>query len=64
MGFLFQLLILEKTQYKTHNNKLLAIVNACKTWHHYSKGYKHNVLILTNYNNLRHFIVIQCLYYR
>ena len=40
-----------KTQYKTHNNKLLAMVEVFKTWWHYIKSCKHKVLILTDYNN-------------
>ena len=43
-------------QYKTHDAKLLAIVKAFKTWRHYLKGCKHEVLILTNHNNLRRFM--------
>ena len=45
-----------ETQYKTHNGKLLAIVEAFKTWHHYLEGCKYKVLILTDHNNLRDFI--------
>ena len=45
-----------KTQYKTHNAELLAIVKAFKTWRYYLKGCKHKVFVLTNYNNLRRFM--------
>ena len=45
-----------KTQYKTHDGELLAIVKAFKTWRHYLKGCKHKVLMLTNHNNLRRFM--------
>ena len=45
-----------KTRYKTHNGKLLAIVEAFKTWRHYLEGCKHKVLMLTNHNNLRRFM--------
>ena len=45
-----------KTRYKTYNGKLLAIVEAFKTWRHYLKGCKHEVLVLTDHNNLRRFI--------
>ena len=45
-----------KTQYKTHNGKLLAIVKAFKTWRHYLEGCKHEVLVLTDHNNLRRFM--------
>ena len=43
-------------QYKTHESELLAIVEAFKTWKHYLKDCKHEVLVLTNYNNLQYFM--------
>ena len=42
--------------YKTHNSKLLAIVEAFKTWRHYLEGCKYKVLILTDHNNLHQFM--------
>ena len=45
-----------ETQYKTHNVKLLAIVEALKTWRHCLEGCKYEVLVLTNHNNLRRFM--------
>ena len=45
-----------ETRYKTHNAELLAIVEAFKTWRHYLEGCKHEVLVLTDHNNLRRFI--------
>ena len=48
-----------KTWYKTHDGELLAIVEIFKTWPHYLEGYKHKVLVLTNYNNLCHFMDIK-----
>ena len=44
-----------KTRYKTHNVELLAIIEVFKTWREYLEGYKYEVLILTNHNNLRWF---------
>ena len=41
-----------KTWYETYDGKLLTIVEAFKTWKHNLKGYKHKVLVLTDYNNL------------
>ncbi len=49
-------MILDETRYKTHDQELLDIVEAFKTWRHYLKGYKYEVLVLTNHNNLRQFM--------
>ena len=54
--FFFQKMILVETRYKTHDQELLALVEAFKTWYHYLKGYKYKVLVLTDYNNLRQFM--------
>ena len=45
-----------ETRYETHDGKLLAIVKVFKTWRHYLEGCKHEILVLTNHNNLRRFI--------
>ena len=45
-----------KTRYETHNGELLAIVEVFKTWRHYLEGSQHEVLILTDHNNLRRFM--------
>ncbi len=45
-----------ETQYETHDGELLAIVEAFKTWKHYLKGCKHEVLVLTDHNNLQRFM--------
>ena len=49
-------MISAETQYETHNGEFLAIVKAFKTWRHYLKGCKQNVLVLTDHNNLRRFM--------
>ena len=49
-------MISAETRYETHNGELLAIVEAFKTWRHYLEGCKHKVLVLTDHNNLRHFM--------
>ena len=49
--YYLQKMIPDKTQYKTHNGKLLIIVEAFKTWWHYLKGCKHKVLVFVDYNN-------------
>ena len=45
-----------ETRYETHDGELLAIVKAFKTWRHYLEGCKHEVLVLTDHNNLCRFI--------
>lgn len=45
-------MILDKTQYKTHDGKLLAIIEIFKTWKYYLKDYKHEILMLIDYINL------------
>ena len=45
-------MIFAKTCYKTHNGEFLAIVETFKTWRYYLEGYKYEVLVLTDYNNL------------
>ena len=54
-------MISAETQYKTHDAELLAIVEAFKTWRYYLKGCKYEILVLTNYNNLRQFIDMKSL---
>ena len=56
VAFISRKMILAKTQYKTHNSKLLAIVEAFKTWHYYLEDCKHEVLVLTDHNKLYYFI--------
>ena len=45
-----------ETCYETYDSKLLAIVEAFKTWQHYLEDCKHEVLVLTDHNNLCHFM--------
>lgn len=45
-------MIFAKFQYKTYDQKLLAIIKAFKTWRHSLKGYKYEVFVFTDYNNL------------
>ena len=56
VAFFSQKIIPAETRYKTHNNELLAIVEAFKTWRHYLEGSQHEVLMLIDHNNLRKFI--------
>ena len=56
VAYYFRKMILAKTQYETYNGELLAIVQAFKTWQNYPKACKHEVLVLTDHNNLCRFI--------
>ena len=50
-----------ETRYETHDGELLAIVEAFKNWRHYLEGCKHEVLVLTDHNNLRQFMDMKSL---
>ena len=56
VAFFSQKMIPMETRYETHNDELLAIVEAFKTWKYYLESSWHEVLVLTNHNNLRQFI--------
>ncbi len=45
-----------KTRYEIYDGKLVAIVEAFKTWRHYLEGCKHEFLMLTDHNNLQRFM--------
>ena len=59
-----QKMIPVETRYKIHNDKLLAIVEDFKTWKYYLEGSQHEILILTNHNNLCWFIDIMNLSFK
>ena len=59
VAFFSRKIIFAETWYETHDGELQAIVKAFKTWHHYLKGCKHEILILIYYNNLCCFIDIK-----
>ena len=61
MTFISRKMIPIKTHYKPHNSELFAIIKAFKTWKYYLKNCKPEVLMLTNYNNLQHFIDLNSL---
>ncbi len=61
IAFLFRKMIPIETWYETHNQELLAIVEAFKTWCHYLEGCKYEVLVFINHNNLRQFMDIKSL---
>lgn len=45
-----------KSQYKTHNSELLAIIEVFKFWQHCVNGCKYEFFIFINYNNFYQFI--------
>ena len=52
VAYFLRKMIPTETRYETHNGELLAIIEAFKTWRHYLEDCKHEVLLLTNHNNL------------
>lgn len=56
VAFFSKKMIPTKTGYETHDGEILAIVEVFKTWHHHLEGCKHNILILTGYNNFYWFV--------
>ena len=44
-------MILAKNKYEIFNNKLLAIIEAFKTWKHYLQKSQHKELVLNDNNN-------------
>ena len=61
MVFFSQKMILAKTRYETHNSELLAIIETFRTWKHYLERSQHEVLVLTDHNNLHWFIEMKSL---
>ena len=56
VAFFLRKMILAETRYETHDGELLAIIKAFKTWRHYLEGSQHEMLILTDHNNLHRFM--------
>lgn len=59
MAYYSKKMILAKTQYETNDNVFLAIIKTFKTWQHYDEDCKHEVLRLTDHNNLYYFMDIK-----
>ena len=64
IAYFLRKIIPAETRYKTHNGEFLAIVEPFKTWRHYLEGYKYEVLVLTDYNNLQQFMDTKSLRFR
>ena len=50
-----------ETCHETHNQELLAIVEAFKTWRHYLESCKYKILVVIDHNNLCQFMDIKSL---
>ena len=64
VAFFSRKMIPAETRYETHDGELLAIVEAFKTWRHYLERSQHEVLVLTDHNNLRRFMETKSLSFR
>ncbi len=56
VAFFSRKMIPAETWYETYDRELLTIVEAFKTWKYYLEGYKYEVLVFTDYNNLQRFM--------
>ncbi len=61
IAFFSRKIIPAKTRYETHDSELLAIIKVFKTKKHLFEGCKHEVLVLTNHNNLQRFMDMKSL---
>ena len=56
IAYLSRKMIPAECNYEVHDKELLAIVESFKHWRHYLEGAGHEVLVLTDHNNLRKFM--------
>ena len=56
--FFFSKMFLKECNYEIYNKKLLVIVKAFKKWHFKIHGTSDPVTVLTDYKNLKYFIII------
>ena len=56
VAFFSRKMIPAERNYETHDAELLAIVEAFRHWRHYLEGSTHEVLVLTDHNNLKRFM--------
>ncbi len=61
IAFFSRKMIPAENWYETHDGKLLVIIEVFKTWRHYLEGCKHDILVLTDHNNLQRFIDMKSL---
>lgn len=59
VAFWSRKIIPAERNYKTYDKELLAIVMVLKQWRHYCEGSLYPIEVLTDHNNLKHFINIK-----
>jgi hypothetical protein len=59
--FWFRKMILVEINYEINEKEMLIIVEVCKTWRHYLKEIKYFIRAITDYFNLRIFLIIKIL---
>ena len=64
VAYLFKKMISAKSNYEIHDKEFLIIVDVFKHWRHYFEKVRHEMLVLTNHNNLRKFMKITKLSFR
>ena len=64
IAFFSKKMIPVETWYETHDGKLLAIIEAFRTWKHYLEGCKYEALMLIDHNNLQRFMDTKSLSFR
>ncbi len=61
VAFWSQSMSLVEHNYDVSDLEMLAIVTSCHHWHHYLKGARHLVEVLTDCHNLQRFMTTQSL---
>jgi len=56
IAYLSRKMIPAECNYEVHDKELLAIVESFKHWRHYLEGAEHEILVLTDHNNLKKFM--------
>lgn len=56
IAFYSRKMIPAETRYPTHDQELLAVVEAFKQWRHYLEGSQFTVTVVSDHNNLRYFM--------
>jgi hypothetical protein len=57
IAFYSKKLSLVEQRYETHNGELIAIVFAFKYWRQYLCGARETIVVCSNYNNLKYFLI-------